>query len=220
MKKLILGLTLLATQHLFSQDSIYKKNGEIIPSKILEISDAQVKFKKINNLEGPSYSELKSEIFRIKFENGSVDTIIHKEVIQEVIVQSSPVPNSGFPTKQSLMYRKLNDRELFLLIVELPASTQKNKMLTEYKKMRQFKAIQYLSTGLGFGIGFAVPVVVTYAVLANESYSNNSDPVTYIVAGALTGAAIRTVGQVLFHVNKNKKLNARKNLMLMYDQLN
>ena len=224
MKKVILALIIALAQHVFGQDSIYKKNGEIIASKIEEVNTSLIKFKKFNNLSGPLYSELKSEIFRIKFANGSIDTLnVTVEVKQEPIIQNKAIPDPGFVTKQSLMYRSYNDRDLLYIIQKLPTSDPKNKMLREYANMMQYKRTQYLANGLGFGIGFAVPVVVTYITLVNyNSYSYNSryDPTAVIVVGALAGAAIRITGQVLTKMNKNKRLNAKKNIMILYDQLN
>ena len=57
----------------FSQDIIVKKNGDEIESKVLEITLEVVKYKKYDNLEGPTISILKTEIFMIKYENGTKD---------------------------------------------------------------------------------------------------------------------------------------------------
>ena len=56
-----------------AQDVIVKKNGEEINSKILEVGINDIKYKKFDNQEGPTYTESKSEVFMIKYENGSKD---------------------------------------------------------------------------------------------------------------------------------------------------
>ncbi len=219
-KKLFFVFVLALAQHVFSQDTIFKRNGEVIASKVLEINTAEIKFRKTSNLTGPVYSEARNEVLRIKFENGVVDTINESAVIKkEVIIQKQNFPNNSPSLKQSLMYKRIGERELLMLIQILPTSTSKNQMLKEYANMVEFRRTQYLSTGLGYAVGFAVPIIVTYAVLVNYNYSTRYDPTTTIIIGALAGAAIRITGQVIAKINKNKRLNAKKNVMLLYDQL-
>ena len=57
----------------YSQDIIVLKNGDEIKSKVLEVSTNQVKYKKWGNQEGPTYSSIKSDIFMIKYSNGTKD---------------------------------------------------------------------------------------------------------------------------------------------------
>lgn len=61
----------------FSQDTITKRNGVIIPAKVLEISSTDVKYKNFDNQNGPTYSIFKSEVLMIHYENGN------KEVFNE-----------------------------------------------------------------------------------------------------------------------------------------
>lgn len=56
-----------------AQDIIILKNGDEISSKITEVNVSDIKYKKVDNLEGPTYSVLKSDIFMIKYKNGSKD---------------------------------------------------------------------------------------------------------------------------------------------------
>ncbi len=222
MKKIILILFVVVAKNVFSQDTIYKTNGEVIASKIEEINPTVIKFKKFSNISGPMYSESKSEIFRIKFANGVIDTINKAVEIKPQVIS----PNEDFQVKssmpkRSLMYNNINDRDLLYAIQTLPLSDSKSKMLKEYSKMMDYKRNQYLANGLGFAVGFAVPVVVTYLSLVDyNSYSYRYDPVTTIIVGALAGAAIRITGQVLTKMNKNKRLNAKRNVIMLYDNLN
>lgn len=57
----------------FSQDLIILKSGDEIQAKVLEITDTQVKYKKWDNPDGPSYTSPKSDIFMIKYPNGTKD---------------------------------------------------------------------------------------------------------------------------------------------------
>lgn len=218
MKKLILFIAVLFAGNIFSQDSIYKWNKENIASKIEEINPLDVKYKKWDNLSGPTYIISKTEVFRIKYANGLIDTINKVPTTNSQIASQSTNPTKIYSGRASLLYKKINDVNLLLEIQKLPNSDAKNKMLREYADMIRYKRIQYLSNGLGYGIGFAVPVVITFGALVQ--YNSAYDPTTIIVVGALTGAAIRITGQVLTKIHKNKRLNAKQNILLMYEQLN
>lgn len=90
MKKVIfIIIALLAINNLvFSQDIITKKTGEDIQSKILEISQSEVKYKLYSNLEGPTYTLLKSDILMVRYENGT------KDIFNE-IEESNPISTSS-----------------------------------------------------------------------------------------------------------------------------
>lgn len=54
----------------FSQDIIIRKNGSEIKSKVTEISESAIKYKKWDNIEGPVYSIQISLVSMIKYVNG------------------------------------------------------------------------------------------------------------------------------------------------------
>ena len=54
-----------------AQDSLIMKSGEVIQAKVIEINTAEVKYKKIDNLNGPTYAVLKTDLAIIKYENGT-----------------------------------------------------------------------------------------------------------------------------------------------------
>ena len=56
-----------------AQDVITTKDGNDIPAIVIEVLPNSVKYKKYNNQMGPMYTLRKSEIFMIKYENGSKD---------------------------------------------------------------------------------------------------------------------------------------------------
>lgn len=58
-----------------AQDLIIKKNGDEIKSKVLEVALKIIKYKKFDNPNGPTFEILKSEIFIIKYENGTKDVL-------------------------------------------------------------------------------------------------------------------------------------------------
>ncbi|MES2284476.1 MAG: DUF4190 domain-containing protein [Bacteroidota bacterium] len=56
-------------------DVIALKNGEEINAKVLEISQTEIKYKKCDNLDGPTFIIPKSNATKIKFSNGTTEVI-------------------------------------------------------------------------------------------------------------------------------------------------
>jgi len=56
-----------------AQDIITKTNGDEIKAKVTEVDLNEVKYKRFENLSGPTYTMAKSDIFMIKYENGEKD---------------------------------------------------------------------------------------------------------------------------------------------------
>jgi hypothetical protein len=72
--KHILAIALIFASFLaFTQDFIILKNGDEIKSKVLEINDNNIKYKKYSNQDGPTYTMEKSKIFMIKYASGDKD---------------------------------------------------------------------------------------------------------------------------------------------------
>jgi hypothetical protein len=66
----------------FSQDVITQKTGEDIQSKILEVNQTEIKYKKFDNQNGPTFTLLKSDILMIRYENGTKDIFNQTEEIK------------------------------------------------------------------------------------------------------------------------------------------
>lgn len=57
-----------------AQDVIVMKDRSTIMSKVLEITSTEIKYKKWNNQDGPTYSINCSEVVSINYENGEVES--------------------------------------------------------------------------------------------------------------------------------------------------
>ncbi len=110
-KRLVtLCLSFIFCVTLNAQDKILLKNGDELNAKVIEITETEIKFKKIDNLVGPTRVIYKSEIFSIKYENGTKDvfnyapkTNITQEssvvnvTAKEHVMSSSPADNAFDP---------------------------------------------------------------------------------------------------------------------------
>lgn len=68
---LILAAMLLAAPALSAQDLLVRNNGEETEVKVLEVSRDYVKYKKFSNPDGPVFTVPVSEIFMIRYEDGT-----------------------------------------------------------------------------------------------------------------------------------------------------
>ena len=57
-----------------AQDVIVMKDQTTVMSKVLEISSTEIKYKKWDNQDGPTYSVLRSEVVSINYQNGEVES--------------------------------------------------------------------------------------------------------------------------------------------------
>ena len=70
MKKSLLTIliTIFTLTLSFAQDVITKKSGEDILSKILEVSQSEIRYKRFDNPDGPDYIILKSDVLMIRYD--------------------------------------------------------------------------------------------------------------------------------------------------------
>ena len=74
---------------LFSQDVMVLKNSDEIKSKVIELTDLTIKYKKWDNLTGPTYNISKNEVLFIRYQNGTKEVIstISKPTAPEVVTK-------------------------------------------------------------------------------------------------------------------------------------
>ena len=113
MKYLIIVCLLLCCTVCHSQDTIIQRNGSRIPAKVLEIDKQDVKYKKFENLDGPSYVISKSDVSIIRYQNGSSDTLNNYVPMRIVKIEAKPL---------SEMYKKgEEDAEKYYVKYKTPA---------------------------------------------------------------------------------------------------
>lgn len=79
MKKFFLLIVgVITTSAIQAQDIIVMKNADEVQAKVTAVTTESISYKKWSNLEGPTYTIFKSDIFYIKYQNGE------KEVVQSI----------------------------------------------------------------------------------------------------------------------------------------
>lgn len=89
MKRVLFLLIWFVASSAMAQDVIVMRDGTSILSKVLEITSTDVKYKKHNNLEGPTYSVLKTAVLVINYANGEKESFGTQENAPTIIGNST-----------------------------------------------------------------------------------------------------------------------------------
>jgi hypothetical protein len=73
LKTCLLAFLVLLSVSAVAQDKIYKKNGDVVDGKVLNVGKATVIYKRADNMNGPEYTIVKKEVDKIVYENGTTD---------------------------------------------------------------------------------------------------------------------------------------------------
>lgn len=96
---MILIITLCYAKMVKAQDLIIKSDKSEIKSKVMEITETSIKYKKWENIEGPIYNISKNDVFMIVYANGKRDVI--KQPDKQTTKQNQQnlnSPNTGLAT--------------------------------------------------------------------------------------------------------------------------
>ena len=80
MRNILLFILFLCSSNIIkAQDTLSMRSGENILVKVIEVGTAEVKYKKLDNLNGPVFSMLKSDLLMIKYANGTNEDFSKEE---------------------------------------------------------------------------------------------------------------------------------------------
>jgi len=141
MKKYILLFLLgfLLNGNIYSQDLLIKKNGEEIPSKVLEITLFEIKYRKLENLNGPIYTILINDVKSIIYKNGIKDTF-HEERVNKIDTSSKIITKID-----TLKKRESLNFNMSIGYTNIETKIKPNYQNDEYPQLSQYS----LSLGLG-----------------------------------------------------------------------
>lgn len=202
---------------LISQDTLYMKNGVKIPSKILEVTPTEVKYKKVENIDGPTFTTHGSDISLIKYKNGSIDTLRVDPPV-EVIVKTPDKPTAPKPVPvdpHPAIYPfgpvfKYNGRHINAKGAQRIMLTVNDPVINDHVKKAKTSKIMGL---LGF---VAIPTFifgVGYSAVAAINNDGSPSDMSYgpgIASGAVAVVALGT--SITFNVRKKKNMNAALDL--------
>jgi hypothetical protein len=107
----LLGLIISAIPaFLFSQDVMVLKNSDEIKAKVVELTDLIIKYKKWENINGPTYNISKTEVLFIRYENGIkevIGTIENKPAVQPESQNSSEPLANIYSTEPQIRRKRM-----------------------------------------------------------------------------------------------------------------
>jgi hypothetical protein len=228
-KKIIIGfgLSLMIAWNIncFAQDTIIKNDGVKISGKVLEVSSKEVKYRKIQNAEGPIYIESTAELSLIKYGNGLADTFkfvkpwflpvqVEEKEEKKVIIGKMNAELNKAGSRYRFNNTFINEREMqdYLMSFKDPAITQ------QIHAAKVEKGLQYIGfAAIPFGIGS----LFSFLQDATMSGSYGSDPnknssSRYQNAKILAIAGVACIGTSICLKVKRSQHNA--NALKLYHQ--
>ncbi len=198
MKKYILiSITILFCQFLKAQDTILKFNGEKIAAKITEITTTEVKYKKIDFLDGPLYILNKSDIQLIKYANGLKEEFQVQQPKDQQILQSAndyygkPAPSNNKIEMYGYRYRyqgyNINERKLHTILLQ-SKDKQIISLVGKSKDAHGLEFIGFVAIPLGIAAG--------YFFLMSNSTLGTGTGANSVNSSYLTGAGLCLVGSI------------------------
>ena len=185
---------LVFTFESFSQDIIITKNSERIDAKVIEVNVDTIKYKRFENLEGPIYSLLKSNIVTIVYQNGYVEIFSN---------ESSPVSKAApASSTQMIPYKNFNLKQM--MSINAPHL---------YDRYNSANNLSNIGTGLTLaGLGAAI---FGYTIADKETRSSSmgtevylSGPGAAIFSAGFIGACVGTPLWIVGAVKKKRVRNA------------
>jgi len=216
---------------LSAQDIITLKNGNDIQAIVQEIGDSDIKYKKADNPNGPSYSLKKSEIFMIRYANGSKDVFAaddtpaptpattSAEVQQRTTVNQQITPyNSYASSQQQFPIQKYTFGNQIS-----PNGSKKSPFLAGFLSFLIPGVGQFYNGDIGGGFLYMGCNIVSNAVwmssIKTDSYGNTSIDQTQFTTGLICALIINigsivNAAQVANRVNIARGYNLGKNAYL------
>ena len=158
-KKIYLPIALLFITCLsYSQDIIFRINGETIESKVEEINTNDIKYKKFENLNGPTYTIEKKELKQIKFENGTIESFEKDNLKNEISIEETKafivkeINEHGFEEDSfKNKYKASFEGDYLRLIVMTKNNEESNDgILFDFSNVYKFQNVSVRSNNLAF----------------------------------------------------------------------
>ena len=103
-KVLLLAISVVAAIGVYAQDVIVTRDAQRIEAKILEVSSSEIKYKELDNLDGPTFIIEASEISSVIYSNGKV-------VLYNQSAQSEPQKAAEQPVLEQVTAQEENEVE-------------------------------------------------------------------------------------------------------------
>lgn len=206
---IVLPFLLVALQSVKAQDTLLMKNGNQVIAKILEVNTAEIKYKRFDNLEGPTFVIVKNDVVMIKYQNGTVDKIADQvvsptttHVDAPIVIQKAPVVVDPkiYPSGNGYYAdnRRIGQAELYNKLLNLNDS-EITKHVHQAKAARGLQFVGFVAIPCMVG---GVISVITQSFQERNNSRYSADYTTG--AGLLSGGVVCLVGSTVFKISCKK----------------
>jgi len=183
---------------IFAQDVITLKNGDEIQAIVQEIGEVDIKYKKYDNPNGPNYTLKKSDIFMIRYANGSKDVFTDNDVSVNV----APVPVTVQASFQS------NAEEVYINFWGTMKYRPSNKKVTSVEDLfyNLPEAFNYYRSGIAWNLVGGVITCVGGCIMAWDTFKDwdDSNHDSFNCGIFWTGMGVFLVGTIISSVGGSK----------------
>jgi hypothetical protein len=215
MKPLLMILLCFVQVVLNAQDTIYKRSGDIIPARVIEINTKEISYRRENLPDGPLYILDKNEVKKIKYKTGAVDSFT---VYNDVKAMPEELKNVGriYTYNEQLLKARLKGTYLYhgttisdtkaMLLAEAKNRDWKNPELqSEIMKARKNKSLQYTS-GFG-GLGLGLLMASSGIVYSINNPLDGQTPMMLLFANGIGAIVAGQIISVNFKIRRVKHSN-------------
>jgi hypothetical protein len=204
---LIFTVIIVSSTILKAQDTLFFKSGDKISSKILEVSGSEVKYKKENNPDGPTFITSNTDINYIRYKNGTTDTIKSAVTAPVVVIQKAPPvvkPIDLHPPiyQAGLFYRYDNRRIKRREMQTVLLSVHDPEINLHVRKAKTAKQLEYVGfagiPAFAFGLGYTAVALlnnVDAAPVDQISYGPGVACIVVAAAALATSITFKIVGK-------------------------
>lgn len=201
----------------FGQDTIRFTNGDIKVVKVSEVGVDNIKYYRTDMADGPLYMIPKSEIKKITYANGNVDTFNATPKAPAMPVYQ-PNPNALaysqrlYVSRGKLIYneRPLSDPELEALLESNSNKATRDRLMEAFTEMKSYKTKQYAFGFGSAGLGLACLMVGYYSSLTKNNASAGA-------TGAFLGVNVYLAGQIVSGIMKKNKVAKARQIANIYN---
>ena len=135
----LLGVIAMFGFNAMAQDIIVLKDSNEINALVQEIGINEVKYKKWDNQTGPTYTMKKSEVFMIKYQNGTKD--VFNEIAKPIETNEQPLPAGSVSRYSKAIPEKRFKYQPNVFAVEIGAGMQGMKV-ENINSINEFHAVK------------------------------------------------------------------------------
>jgi len=230
-KTLLLFVAFFVSQFLFSQDTILKYSGESIVAKVLEISPLEIKYKKFDFQDGPTYIVKKEDVDWIRYAGGLKEHFERQSQPKPSTQNSTdyygaPATNNRYApdnkiTEFGSRFRYNNglitEREMQSILM----NTRDKRIMGLIETSKQAHGMQYVGfvaipLGIAALVSLSTASTATYNYQTN-SYTKNPNQETYQVLALVCGM-VAIACPIYSGISKHRRTQSNREAINLYNQ--